>query len=123
MKIVIDIPEEVKQKIDENLDSCDLDIYDCVMLATKNGTPLPKGHSFIAICDSDFPITEEVKQELKDTAFVGNEECNYCFDMTEIIEVESEEKIMDRNCENCKRHTENGCTSWECEYEPKNTAK
>lgn len=52
----------------------------------KNGAPLPKGHSFIAICDSDFPITEEVKQKLKNTVFVGDEDCNYCFDMTEIIE-------------------------------------
>lgn len=31
--------------------------------------------------------------------------------------------MNERNCENCKHHTENGCTSWECEYEPKNTAK
>lgn len=44
MKIVIDIPEEVKTKIDENLNACDLDIYDCVVVAVKNGTPLPKGH-------------------------------------------------------------------------------
>ena len=44
MKLIIDIPEEVKQKIDENLNSCDLDIYDCVMLATKNGISLTKGH-------------------------------------------------------------------------------
>jgi hypothetical protein len=26
--------------------------------------------------------------------------------------------MNERNCENCKHHTENGCTSWECEYEP-----
>ena len=44
MKIVIEIPDEVKHKIDKNLNACDLDIYDCVMTATKNGTPLPKGH-------------------------------------------------------------------------------
>lgn len=40
---------------------------------------------FTAICESDFPITEEVKEELKDTLFVGNEDCFYCFEMTEII--------------------------------------
>ena len=56
-----------------------------------NGTPLPKGHSFIAICDSDFPITEEVKEELKDTVFAGNEDCPYCFDITEIIEADKED--------------------------------
>lgn len=44
MQIVIDIPEKVKQQIDENLNACTLDMYDCVMLATKNGKPLPKGH-------------------------------------------------------------------------------
>ena len=26
--------------------------------------------------------------------------------------------MNERNCENCKHHTENGCTSWDCEYEP-----
>lgn len=56
----------------------------------ENGVPLPKGHGFIAICDSDLPITEEVKQELKNTVFVGDEACNYCFDMTEIIEADEE---------------------------------
>ena len=40
---------------------------------------------FIAICESDFPITEEVKEELKNTLFVGNEDCSYCFEITEII--------------------------------------
>lgn len=90
MKVVIDISEEVYKSIQDN-DYCGIsnaDIYNAV----KNGKALPKGHSFIAICSSDFPITEEVKQELKDTVFVGNEECNYCFDMTEIIETESEEE-------------------------------
>lgn len=23
-----------------------------------------------------------------------------------------------RDCENCKHHTENGCESWECAFEP-----
>lgn len=27
--------------------------------------------------------------------------------------------MNERNCENCKHHTDNGCTSWDCEYEPK----
>lgn len=26
---------------------------------------------------------------------------------------------MDRDCENCKNHTDGGCTKWECEYSPK----
>lgn len=62
-------------------------IYDAI----RKGTPLPKVHSFIAICDSDFSITEEVKQKLKNTVFVGDEDCDYCFDMTEIIEADKEE--------------------------------
>lgn len=24
-----------------------------------------------------------------------------------------------RDCDNCKHHTENGCESWECAFEPK----
>ncbi len=40
MQIVIDIPEKVKAKIDENINACDLDVYDCVMISVKNGTPL-----------------------------------------------------------------------------------
>ena len=27
--------------------------------------------------------------------------------------------MTDRDCANCKHHTENGCSSWDCEYEPK----
>lgn len=42
MQIVIDIPDKVKEMIDDNLNACDLDVYDCVMLATRNGTPLPE---------------------------------------------------------------------------------
>lgn len=86
MQRVIDISEEDFRKVQDGRASV-------VMMrdAIRKGTPLPKGHSFIAICDSDFPITEEVKQELKNTAFVGNEDCHYCFDMTEIIEADKEE--------------------------------
>ena len=51
MKYIIDIPDEVKQKIDKNLNACDLDIYDCVMLATENGIPLPKGHGRLIDAD------------------------------------------------------------------------
>ena len=52
MKIVIDIPDRI-YKIVQNRT---LNITDDEILenALKNGTPLPKGHSFIAICDSDF---------------------------------------------------------------------
>lgn len=42
MKLIIDIPENVKAKIDDNINACDLDIYDCVMIAVKNGIPLDK---------------------------------------------------------------------------------
>lgn len=24
-----------------------------------------------------------------------------------------------RDCKNCKHHTENGCSNWDCEFEPK----
>lgn len=84
MKIVIDIPDILMKYIVNGKDLSE-EQNDEMALAIANGTPLPKEHSFIAICDSDFPITEEVKQDLKNTVFVGNEDCRYCFDMTEII--------------------------------------
>lgn len=27
--------------------------------------------------------------------------------------------LEQRDCDNCKHHTENGCSSWDCEFEPK----
>ncbi len=98
IELVIKIKEDTYRRIRALVrdDYFEHDICGYTMQRIAAGTPLPihKGHGFIAICDSDFPITEEVKQELKNTAFVGNEDCNYCFEMTEIIEadkVESEE--------------------------------
>lgn len=58
----------------------------------ENGTVLSKGQ-FIAICDSDYPITEKVKNTLKETVFVGGDEGHedmYCFDIKEIIEADKE---------------------------------
>lgn len=62
--------------------------------AFQNGVVLPKGH-FIAICESDYPITEKVENILKETAFVGGyeeEEDMYCFDIKEIIEADKEDE-------------------------------
>lgn len=58
----------------------------------KNGMVLTKGQ-FIAICESDYPITEKVENNLKETVFIGgdNEEDRYCFDIKEIIEEDKEE--------------------------------
>lgn len=61
-------------------------ILDCV----RKGQALPKGQ-FIAICESDYPITEKVENTLKETVFVGgNEEDRYCFDIKEIIKADKE---------------------------------
>lgn len=65
-------------------------ILDCV----RKGQVLPKGQ-FIAICDSDYPITEKVENILKETAFVGGDEEHediYCFDIKEIIKADKEEE-------------------------------
>lgn len=65
-----------------------------VLEAIRHGVVLPKGH-FIAICESDYPITEKVENVLKDTAFVGGddeEEDRYCFDIKEIIAEDKEER-------------------------------
>lgn len=98
MQIVIDISEEQYNTIKSDLyNTFPAEMKKWGLEAIRNSTPLPKGHSFIAICDSDFPITEEVRQELKNTVFVGNEDCNYCFDMTEIIEADTESEDKDDN--------------------------
>ena len=97
MQIVIDIDEDTYNGIYKAFDIANK--YDCpkptelsgrLMQAVYNGVPLPKGHGFIAICDSKYPMTAEVRQELKNTVFVGDEDCKYCFDMTEIIEADAE---------------------------------
>lgn len=62
--------------------------------AIKHGVVLPKGQ-FIAICDSDYPITEKVEDTLKETVFVGGDdehEDRYCFDIKEIIKADKEER-------------------------------
>ena len=74
-----------KEKVNE------LSYYERII---ANGIPLLKGQ-FIAICDSDYPITEKVENTLKETAFVGGdeeEEDMYCFDIKEIIKADKEEE-------------------------------
>jgi hypothetical protein len=63
-------------------------ILDCV----RKGQVLSKGQ-FIAICESDYPMTEKVENILKETVFVGGDEEHedmYCFDIKEIIEANKE---------------------------------
>ena len=57
----------------------------------KKGTVLRKGNGFIAICKSEKPISEDVKKSLKETVFIGDEDCDYCFEMTDIIETGGDE--------------------------------
>ena len=52
--------------------------------AIKRAKPLPEG-DFIAVCKSDDPLTEEVINALKDTAYIFDDP-RYCFEMTEIID-------------------------------------
>lgn len=67
-----------------------MEIGDCSLnhneRAIKHGTVLPKENGFIAICKSEKPISEDVKKSLKETVFIGDEDCDYCFGMTDIIE-------------------------------------
>ncbi len=96
-KIVIDIDDKTYKKFMEliaiNLGrSLIKGIIGKCLNAIRNGIVLPKGH-FIAICDSDYPITEAVEKEIKETVFVGwdgdwdneDEDTRYCFDIKEII--------------------------------------
>ena len=86
MQIVIDIPEDYYKAIKE----IPVEQSTADMLIIRNGTPLPKAenHGFIALCDSVDAITQELANELKNTAFVGNEDCPYCFDIMEIIDAD-----------------------------------
>ena len=88
IELVIKIPEETYEYWKEHK-------YEYVLSeAIANGIPLLKGQ-FIAICDSDYPITEKVENTLKETAFVGGdeeEEDMYCFDIKEIIKADKEEE-------------------------------
>lgn len=88
MKLVIEISEEDYELVQQG------HIPFCVLDVIKNGTPLPKAkeYGFIAVCDSEYPLTEKVKQDIKDTIFVGNEECSYCFEILEIIPADKEDK-------------------------------
>lgn len=92
-KIVIDIPDFLYEQILKKHVS-----KATIARVFKNGKILPKGH-FIAICESDYPITEKVENTLKETAFIGGafiydddeeEEDRYCFDIKEIIKADKE---------------------------------
>lgn len=50
MQIVIDIPEEIKQKRDAGKVLSNMEIA-MVCMAIKNGTPLPKGHGRLIDAD------------------------------------------------------------------------
>lgn len=86
-KIVIDIPDFLyKQILKKHVSKT------TIARVFQNGIVLPKGQ-FIAICDSDYPITEKVENTLKETVFVGGDdehEDRYCFDIKEIIEADKE---------------------------------
>lgn len=88
MKLEIDIPEHQYNNIIA-LKSLSLGrvpykgIIMYAINAIKRAKPLPEG-DFIAVCKSDFPLTEEVEKDLKNTAFISDDP-QYCFEMTEII--------------------------------------
>lgn len=88
MQIVIDIPNSLYANISKIQcgSIASKRILDCV----REGTPLPKAenHGFIAVCDSMDAITQEVVDELKNTVFVGNEDCRYCFDIMDIFKAD-----------------------------------
>lgn len=84
MRLIIDIPDRMYDAVKDGTYCGSL--YN----ELKNGTPLPKGHGFIAICDSDEKLSEQAIHELKNTVFVGDEKCPYCFDIADILEADRE---------------------------------
>ena len=87
MQMVIELDEEEYRQIVN--DEWYMPLFVSQMI--KNGTPLPKNHGYIAILDSEEPFTEDMISHIKDTTFIGSEECPYCFDITEIIKADKEE--------------------------------
>ena len=87
-KIIIDIDDEEYEKFKELKDYGYGTMFNGLVERIANGVVIHKGQ-FIAICDSDYPITEAVENALKGTAFIGGvyeeEEDIYCFDIKEII--------------------------------------
>ncbi len=63
MKLVIDIPKEVKEAFDkaDEINFCFYDYNSMIGKAIRNGTPLPKGHGRIADMDEAIKCIEEVK--------------------------------------------------------------
>ena len=94
MQIVLEISEEEYQTYINHteaiLDSSIPLVHQDLLRAVINGAPLPKAenHGFIAVCDSMDAITQEVANKLKNTVFVGDEDCSYCFDIMEIIDAD-----------------------------------
>jgi hypothetical protein len=39
---------------------------------------------YVAIIDTDFELSEDIIEDIKNTIFVGNEDSKYCFDITSI---------------------------------------
>ena len=91
-KIVINISDDTYYRCkNERVGLLPFDMPE-VCDAIKNGTVLSKGQ-FIAICESDYPMTEKVENNLKETVFVGGDEEHedmYCFDIKEIIAADEE---------------------------------
>ena len=99
MKLIIDLPDEVKTLFD-NADISDLrDYYDfnsTIGKAIKNGTPLPKGHGALKDASELLNMTKGYKSELgrlKADPFVkcGIETVeNFIKEMPTIIEADKE---------------------------------
>lgn len=94
-RILIEIPEQQYNNI-MALDSACLGripykgIVMYAVNAIKNGIPLPNEHGFIAVCKTDDLMSEEIEKELRESLFITDETCSYCYEITEIIKTESE---------------------------------
>lgn len=94
MQIVVDIPEYLYEQVldlyNEPILGLAGDFTQGLIKGVANATPLPKGHGFIAICDSA-EISKEIMDDLKKHVYVGNDERPYKFEIIEIIVAEKED--------------------------------
>lgn len=118
MKMVIDIPEDVKAVIDRK--GTNETVAETLWQAVKNGTPLQEGH--VRLIDADKIVLTDFgcllcNGDYKEALKMLDDKIKNAPAIIEAYLPDTDAGNNDRNCEACKHHHEGGCDSWECEEE------
>lgn len=109
MKIVVEIPKDVKAVIDRK--GTNETVAETLWQAVKNGTQLPEGHGRLIDADA------YRKEMLDSREFDFFKRLDMQSTIIEADVPDTDAGNNDRNCESCKHHHDGGCDSWECEEE------